>query len=245
MSDIVKKIDSINTREIAKVNVNISTFQVAAEKLQEQADRAEISDADSYATGGDLIKVSNSHKKKAEDRRKEITKPLNDLVKFLNGEFKPVTAAFDKVRSTIEKKMIVWQRQEEKRLAAEAEAERKRIEEEALERAAQESTDEAQEEVLESAAEAGAKVVEESGVGLKRGMYGSTGTRKSYETVVVDSKKFLSTIIDLSKDDEYLIGELIEFRKGGLNKLAKRMVEKNCNELPGAKFKEVKNVRVY
>lgn len=244
--NIVQLIDAVPVERIGSFNVDLTEYEEAAANLQAQADRAVIDSQEAYATGGDLIKVARSHAAKAEDLRKELTTPLHQLKTFIDGQFKGPKSAFDKVRSTIEGKMKVWQRAEQERIRKEAEEERKRLEEEALARAEQEKGED-QDRVLEEAAVAGQTLVDDAKVGTQRGNYGSTGTRKVYRTEVLDTKQFLKSLIAMADAGEINdLGAIIEFRKSGLNKLAEFVLTKTSRkDMPGAKFIEDSSIRVY
>lgn len=249
---IEKYQNDLPSERIAKVHVDITDLTEAAEKLSEMVERAEITDAETYAKGGDLIKIARTNRAKAEDLRKELVGPYNALVKFINGQFKPVTTSFDKVRSAIEQKMLVWKKAEDKRLADEARKEREKLEAEALERAEQEKTEEGADAVMDAAAEAGEKVEAKAEVGLQRGSFGSsTGTRKKYSTTVLNQAEFLESLLHLAKNGEVELGSIVEFRTAGLNNLAKYMITERTagkgktDKVPGAEFVETDSLRVY
>ncbi len=234
---------------IPEIQIDISGFMAAAENLIVQAERAEITDADSYATGGDLIKISRVQAKKADELRVKVKKPFLALTKFIDAGFKPVAAEFSKAQTTVSAKMAVWQQAEAKRLRLLAEEEKRKLEAEALERAALETTEEAQDEVLDAAAEAAEEIVDKSGVGLQRGDYGSsTGTRKVYSTSVISTLDFLRAIvqhIDDGNKREIDLGSIVDFKRSGLNNLAKRMVDSGVKKMPGAEFNVDEKIAVY
>jgi hypothetical protein len=243
---------NLPVKQVEQLTVDLTKFGEAAAELQAQADRAEIKTAEDYAKGGDLIKIARTQSSKVEDLRTTLVGPFNKLVKFINAECKKPKEAFKDVRSTIEKKMLVWKAEEDKRLKAEAEEERKRLEAEALARAEQEKTAEAQDEVLDAAADAGEEIVEKAGVGLARGNFGSsTGTKKKYTTNVINVSGFLGSLVQLADNGEVELGSIVEFKKGGMNKLAEYMLTKRTAgkgktpKIPGAEFIESEDIRVY
>ena len=112
-----------------------------------------------------------------------------------------------------------------------------------------EKSEDAQEEVLDAAQSAGEELIEDAGVKLQRGAFGSsTGTRKTYSTEVVNIKEFLGGLlvhIENGNKREVDLGALIEFRTGGMNKFAERMYKDGVKSMQGAKFIETENIRVY
>jgi len=246
---IAEQQKALPTKKLSTVHVDITDLCEAAEKLQEMADRAEIKTAEDYAKGGDLIKISRTNHSKAEDLRKELSAPYHSLWKFINAQFKPVTASLDKVKTTIEKKMVTWKRAEDDRLAAIAKEEQDRIEAEALERAEAEKTEEGADEVMETAAAAVEKVEEKASVGIQRGNFGSsTGTRKVYTTNVSNQVEFLSALCAHIKDGNKRgieIATIVDLKKSGLNSLAKDMSEAGVKKMPGAEFTVTDKIAVY
>jgi hypothetical protein len=241
-------IKALPAERVTKVEIDLTAYQSAAEELVAQAERAEITDAESYAKGGDLIKIARTQSNKAEDQRKELVGPYNKLVKWINGAFKVPKDRFTDARSIVETKMMKWKRAEDARLKKEAEEERKRLEAEALERAAAEKTEEAQDEVLDAAADAGEKVIDMAGVGLQRGNYGSsTGTKKRYNTEVVNLVLFVTFLVTggLLKKVGVELASIVEFKKSGMNRLAELAFKAGVKDVPGAKFIESEDIRVY
>jgi len=249
MSEVVTLVNNLPVTKIGEIAVSLVEFEEASANLLTQAERAEITDEDTYAKGGDLISVAKNHKAAVEQRRKDLTDPLNKLVKFINGRFNPVRDSFDKVRSTIEPKMLAWKRAEDEKRAAAAREEAARIEQEALDRAAAEKSGEDQDKVLEEAGVAAEKIVEKSGVGVRRGMFGSTGSRKVYTTNVENTCEFLKSLIALHEHGEFDINAVVELRKAGLNNLAKYMLTERkkgrTEKIPGASFVETDALKVY
>lgn len=243
---MVRMLDEIPASKLMTLSVNVVQYEEAAAQLIEQAERAEIVDEETLAKGGDLIKVSRAHALKAEDQRKKLVGPLNKVVRFINDAFnKGPKVEFGKVRKIIEPKMNAWREEENRRLREEAKEKRRALEEEALAKAERASNEEDQEKILNVAADVGEEVVEKAGVTTKRGMFGSTGTRKQYRTEVINMQNFLQSLLAAAKNGDVELGSVIEFRKHGLNNLAKEMLGNGIKELPGAKFIETDQLRVY
>lgn len=245
MKQLVTLYSDIPKDKFESLSVSIVEFEDAAAALIEQAERAEITDEETYAKGGDLIKVARAHVAKAEQMRKELKAPVLAVSKMIEDSFKPLKTEFDKVRTTIEKKMAAWKAEEDKRRREEAEKRRREIEEEALRKAESAKSDEDQDKILSEAADAGKDIEDNSGVGLRRGMFGSTGTRKTYSTEVTNMRDFLWSLLEQYDNGNVELGAVIEFRKAGLNTLAKDMLERGVKALPGAKFIESESIRVY
>lgn len=247
--ELIKFVKALPHQRVGTLHVDLTTYSEEAENLIAQAKRAEVTDADSYAKGGDLISIARARAAKAEDHRTELVGPYNKMVKFINAAFKVPKEKFTDARSIVETKMMMWKRAEDEKLRKAAEEERKKLEAEALERAAAEKTEEAQDEVLDAAAEAGEEVIEKAGVGLQRGDYGSsTGTRKTYTTNIISHLDFLRALvqhIDAGNKRNIDLGAVVDLRKSGLNKLAEDSYKAGVRKMPGAEFVESEKIRVY
>ena len=249
MGKALEQIKKLPIKAIENISVDLTKYTELAVELVEQAERAEINTAEDYAKGGDLIKIASVQSKKVDEMRKGLSGPFHAMWKFINGQFNKNVEEFAVVRDTIEPKMLAWKKVEDERLRKEAEEEAKKLEEEALERAALEQSDDGQDEVLEAAAEASQTMVEDSGVKLQRGNYGSsTGSAKKYSTNVDCQLDFVRALIDhIDKGNARNIelGSIIELRKGGLNTLAKDMLKAGVKKMPGATFVETDSLRIY
>ncbi len=239
-----KEIVLPNREKLDAISVDLTKYSETATNLVAQAERAEITDEDTYAKGGDLIRIAGVQVKKVDAERTKLSGPFHAMWKFINGRYGTIKTEFGVVRSTIEPKMLAWKREEDKRLAEEARVEAKKIEDEALARAALEKTDEGQDEVMDDAAEAAKDIVKDSGVGIARGDFGaSTSSVTRYSTEVTDLRKFLQWAISQPGGN---LDNLVELRKGGLNTLAKHMiVDKEVSTVPGAKFIASDALRVF
>lgn len=245
---VIEQLKNLPIQRIENISVDLTGFTKTAIGLVEQAERAVIETAENYASGGDLIKIASVQNKKVDALRAELGGPFHKMWKFINEQFGVTTKEFDAVRTTIEPKMLAWKREEDKRLAEEAAKEAKRIEDEALAKAALEKTEEAQDEVMEAAAEATEQAVENAGVKQTYGNYGSsTGTSKVYSTSVISQLDFVRALvkhIDDGNARNIELGNIIDFRKGGLNTLAKDMRKQGVTKMPGATFNEAESLRV-
>lgn len=235
--------------ELIQVNLDLEKYMEAAENLVQQAERAEIIDEATYATGGDLISIGRGQLKKAEADRTRLVGPLNKLVKFINGAYRLPKERFTDGRTIIEVKMLKWKRAEDEKLRIEADLQRQKIAAEALAAAEKEQEAEVQDEILTQAKDAMVLLKEEASVSLQHGDFGSsTGTKKTYSLEVFNLKIFLQSLIvhiDNGNKREIDLGALIETRKGGMNKLAERLFKAGVNNMPGAKVVETEGIRVY
>lgn len=94
-----------------------------------------------YSEADAAVASIKNAQKRAESRRTELVKPLNDVVKKINAGFKPVDAAYEQALGCYRKPMSAYQAElARQRAAAEAEAkrERERLEAEAKAKAAAE-----------------------------------------------------------------------------------------------------------
>lgn len=234
-----------------KFVLDLTQYEEAATNLLAQAERAEITDEETYAKGGDLAKVAGNQKKKIEDERKKFGDPFRLLVNTINDACKPAKTDLDKAVSVVKGKMLAWKKEEDRKRAEEARKVQEKLEQEALERAAAAKTEEDQDAIMEAAAEASDQVEERSKVSTARGSYGSTSSRKTYRTNVIQMDAFLESLIAMARNGEIDLGSIVDFRKSGLNDLAKYMrTERTAGKgkvdnIPGAEFIEDENLRVF
>lgn len=124
-----------------------------ADKLMDQAMRCEVTNAEQANKATDLQKIIQSFLKQAEDERKAYTKPLNDVVKKLNAEFKKVTGPLTDAKQLVANKLSAYAAEQRRIAQQEEERRRREMEEQALKQA--ESEDEtAAEDTLTSATRA-------------------------------------------------------------------------------------------
>jgi hypothetical protein len=96
-----------------------------ANNLTEQAEKAVVTNAEEFATATDFVKICKSQFDQAEDARKAITGPLNDHIKWINDQFRPITSAFSAAKEKVSVKAAAWKQAEDKRVREEEEAARK------------------------------------------------------------------------------------------------------------------------
>lgn len=120
-----------------------------------------INDAEDYDMAADELKAIKSKAKALEDRRKEITKPLDASKKSVMDLFREPLELLAQAESVIKRAMLTWQQEQERirraeqaRLEAEAKAERERLAKEAAAREAEARAKAAEAERLASAGDA-------------------------------------------------------------------------------------------
>jgi hypothetical protein len=104
-----------------KIKNEIDLFQKGIDKLKAEVSALKITDETTNTNAVEFLKLIKIQYKKVEDQRKYIVKPLNDLVKKHNADFKPLTTALSNAEREIKSKMTGY--------AREVEAENRRIEE--------------------------------------------------------------------------------------------------------------------
>lgn len=119
------------------LGTQVVPFTTNANSLVEQAERAVIDSQDTFDMSVDFIKICGQQVNSAEEMRTAIVKPLNDHVKWINDQFKPIKTRIEEARGIMQRKALTWKQAEDKRVRDEAEAERKRQEDLALEQAAE------------------------------------------------------------------------------------------------------------
>ena len=105
------------------------------------AKAVKVTNDDEYASADAAVAAIKSAQRLAESKRTSLTKPLNDTVKKINAEFKPIDAAFEEALTFYRRPMSAYQAElARQRAEAEAEAkrERERLEAEAKAKAAAE-----------------------------------------------------------------------------------------------------------
>lgn len=187
--------------------------------MVEQAERAEVKDIESAEKAADLAKWFRVLIKKIDEERTILVKPLNDHVKMINGRFKNSVVRLEAGQATIDRKILAFKVEEEKRLKAEA-AERRRLEEEAAIKRAEEleaagKGTEANA-VIENAAAAPAPVAK---VGTMRGSYGAVATVRQVWTFEID---------DISK----VPADYLEVKSSAVN----QAIRDGVREIPGLRI---------
>jgi hypothetical protein len=194
-----------------------------ANNLTEQAEKAVVTNAEEFATATDFVKICKSQFDQAEDARKAITGPLNDHIKWINDQFRPITSAFSAAKEKVSVKAAAWKQAEDKRVREEEEAARKAAEEQALkdaEAASEAGDEERAEAILEVASETPAGPTKAPVArGQLTGATGSTKTNWKGEVKFDDIQEVCRAIAD-GKLPSSIIKE---WAKKPMNDLAKQI----------------------
>lgn len=110
---------AIDPKELTIVKTQVRTAQSAANVIVVQDDP-------SMLEAGELRKKIKTVGKMIEEKKKAITKPLNEALKEVRSMFAPLEQSYEEAEKTVATKMIVYQNQvEAERRKIEAEAQRK------------------------------------------------------------------------------------------------------------------------
>lgn len=202
-------------------------FQVATKNLVQQAERAEITSAEHYGMATDLASLIKAQLKNLEDARKSLVKPLNDHVKWMNSQFKPITDELDKAMAQIKNKMITFSRIEEARLREEEAAARMKVEEEALARAEQlekEGNKEQADAVVNAAADLPTKATK---MAPTRGTLGGTASTRKVMKFRITNKNLVP--------ENYKVVDEVAIRSA---------VRSGCTKIPGVDIYEDTQVAI-
>ena len=103
-----------------------------ANALVEQAQRAEIANVESFDKGIDAVKICNTVLRRIEDRRKAVVDPVNQRVKWFNAEVGKIVETVELAKKTFTTKTLTFKQAEDARREAEAAAQRKLAEDQAI-----------------------------------------------------------------------------------------------------------------
>ena len=184
-------------------------------EVEDQLTRVVIKDQQSYGLAGALAKEVSGLMKSADTLRMNIGKPLRDMTTELNKLFKIYTDRLDIVKEDLNAKSVVYGRVLAEEARIKATAERKRIEDEALALAAAAIGIAGAEEIMQAGVEVAAQV--SAKVELVEAYGVKTGLVKVKSGLVVDAVAFLKFLTV----NPSVISEVIDFKKSGLNRLAK------------------------
>lgn len=211
----------------------IQNLVAHGENAMEQANGAEINTEDSFGLAGDLVKAINAKLNDADRARKAITGPMDSAKKAITQLFSVGIDKLEKAKETLQSKQTAWARAERARLDAIAKAEQDAATQRALDLAAAQQSmgdNAGADQVMTEAAETIEKMGDVKVVG--RGMYGSnSGLRSRFVGDVENARVFLAWLVT----QQYDISTIVDFRKSGLNALAKEFGEKS-GTVPGLKI---------
>jgi len=197
------------------------------------ANAIEVVDQDSADNAGKFVKECMSAKKKLEDRRKEITKPLDDAKKSIMDLFRGPTDTIEKARNTVKGKITKYANEQE-RIAREERRkaeEKARREQEKAEARAREYAEQGREDLAEKwetkAAEASVAPVN---AGPEKAKVAGVALRTYYEAEVTDLPAFLRAVAD-----GRVPPACVKVEQGALNKFVGQF--KGNVEIPGIKIR--------
>ncbi len=171
-----------------------------ANNLIEQANKAVVSTVEEFSTATDFVRICQGQLKQSEDARKAIVQPLNDHVKWINVQFKPITDLVTKAKAIVSTKAARWKSEEDERVRKAAIEEQRLADEQALKdaEAALEAGDEGRADaILEVAAETPAPVMKAPVArGSLTGATGSTRTNWKGEVKFDDVREVCKAIAD-------------------------------------------------
>ncbi len=194
-----------------------------ANNLTEQANKAMVSTVEEFATATDFVRICQGQINIAEDARKAIVGPLNDHVKWINLQFKPITEAVTKAKGIVSNKAAKWKSEEDERVRKAALEEQRLADEQALrdaEAASEAGDEERAEAILDVAAETPAPIMKAPVArGTLTGATGSTKTTWKGEVKFDDIQEVCKAIAE-GKLPSNLIKE---WSKKTMNDLAKQI----------------------
>jgi hypothetical protein len=215
--------------QVVKTGAFIQNLVAHGENALDQANQADICTEESFGLAGDLVKAINAKLAEAEKTRKAITSPMDDAKAAVMKLFGVGIDKLKAAKEVLQGKQTTWAKAEKARLDAIAKTEQEAATQRALDLAAAQQSmgdNAGADQVLAEAA----STIEDMGEVkvAARGMYGSSsGLRTRWVGEVTNSRLFLAWLATQPFD----IGDVVDFRKSGLNALAKKFEGKT--EIPG------------
>ena len=217
--------------ELTPIVTDIAAFAGTIEGI-------DVADEETQGQVGDLVKMMQHRRRKLEDKRESLVKPLNSVVREINALFKPPRDQIDEIVGIAKKKMNRFAQaqvaiaQEAARIKREtAERERKEAEElaEALRKKAGADAEPIAETVVREAEKKVEKAAEAPKVAASRGQESTVIVSKSYKAEVVD-------ILELARAvaDGKLPTKVIEPNMTALNDIARTL--KDEGTINGVRF---------
>lgn len=209
----------------------------SAERALGQAKRAVIDSEDKLGLGGELTKSITNRVKAIDEKRKEFTKPLDEAKASVMDAFRPAVDTLNEAKSIIKGKCDAYLQAEQRRRAEEAAAQRRAAEEEAR-KAAEAQLEEGDFEAAAEIVQQAAGVVEaiQPEKVQATGLYGtSTSGTRVVSGEVTDLPAFVAFLFTPEGkllSDTLGLGNLIEVKKSGVNKLARVAADKKL-AVPG------------
>jgi type I site-specific restriction endonuclease len=200
----------------------------------------DVADEETQGQVGDLVKMMNHRRKKLEDKRESLVKPLNLVVREINALFKPPRDRIDQIVQIAKKKMNRFAQaqvalEDEKRRIAQREAQEEREEAqrlaEALRKKAGQEAAVVADVVEEEAEKKVVQAAKPAKVATTRGRESSVIITKTWKAEVVD-------LLELAKAvaDGKLPTHVIEPNMTALNDIARE--KKDAGTINGVRFFE-------
>ena len=180
---------------LAIAELNPIVHDVAA--FGDTIDSIDITTEEELADVGDLVKMLGGRRKKLEDKRDSLVRPLNTVVNDINALFKVPRDRIDTIVNTAKKHMNRFVQAQQAIADAKAkrereEAQKEREEAEKLAEAMKKMSGDAGEEVAVAVVEQAEKRVEKAAapakVAISRGRQASVGTSKTWAVEIKDIK---------------------------------------------------------
>lgn len=217
--------------ELTPIVTDIAAFAGTIEGI-------DVADEETQGQVGDLVKMMQHRRRKLEDKRESLVKPLNGVVKEINALFKPPRDQIDEIVGIAKKKMNRFAQaqvaiaQEAVRIKRrEAEKERKEAEElaAALRKKAGIDAEPIAKTIVKEAEKKVEKAAEPAKVKASRGQESTVIVSKSYRAEVVD-------ILELARAvaDGKLPTKVIEPNMTALNDIARTL--KDEGTINGVRF---------
>lgn len=179
---------SLAVAELTPIVTDIAAFAGTIEGI-------DVTDEETQGQVGDLVKMMQHRRRKIEDKRESLVKPLNSVVREINALFKPPRDQIDDIVSQAKKKMTRFAQaqiaiaEEAKRQEREkAEADRKEAQDLAdkLRKKAGQDAVQVAEVVVEEAEKKIEKAATPAKVATTRGRESSVGIARPWKAEVVD-----------------------------------------------------------
>lgn len=222
------------------VTISPPESQALAAESEGSRDIAEtivIASPETYQWAGEQLREIKSKAKELDERRKKITKPLDEAKKQVMDLFRPALEFLTQAETIIKRKMIVYQSEQEKiRREAEAKAreaqrkEQERLEEQARKAEAKGKAEQA--EALRQQADMTPAVV----VAPEAPKANGTSIRTDWEAEVMDKKALIKAIAAGTAPD------VLDVNMKTLNQMARAL--KDQLNIPGVRARQVERMAV-
>lgn len=191
---------AIAIAELNPIVTDIAAFAGTIEGL-------DVTDEETQGQVGDLVKMMNHRRKKLEDKRLSLVKPLNGVVNEINALFKPPRDRIDQIIDIAKKKMNIFARAQAalanmRAKQAQEEAERERKEAEELAEILRKKTGQEAEPIAQVIVQEAEKKVEKaakpeaSKVAVTRGREASVAVTKTWKGKVVSKMALVKAVAE-------------------------------------------------